>query len=71
MSITRLCDACNQPIKKAQHLELTARVVRTFDGETRDSSEQNYKDYCDGCIANGTALGDLLTGLRYKVRKGK
>lgn len=50
-------------------VELTAIVYHGNLGENQDSVEQVCGDYCDECLRNGDALTDLLSALKYKVKK--
>ena len=63
MSITRKCESCNQMIPQECYVELTVRILRTNEGDNQTTMEQTYGDYCDGCVANGSALEDLVAEL--------
>ena len=56
MGLTRSCDGCGQTIEQEQHIEVTARVLKTHGTEEQDTAHSNYGDFCDGCIASGDAL---------------
>jgi hypothetical protein len=67
MSMMRRCEACEKPIPQRQFVELTLRVLRSEQGENQDPVEQTFGDYCDGCVASGKAVEDLVSGLtKYK-----
>lgn len=67
MTMMRRCEACNQPIPQRQFVELSIRVLRSEQGESQDPVDQAFGDYCDGCVASGNAVEDLVSGLtKYK-----
>ena len=69
MSQTRVCGACQKPIYQVVNLEVTLRVVETNGAEVQDALTQSYDDYCNHCVQNGAAVGDLLKGLQPKYRR--
>ena len=67
MSMMRKCDACKQPIPQRQYVEVSLRILHPDRNEMQDPIEQVEGDYCDGCVASGEAIVDLVSGLtKYK-----
>lgn len=65
MSLTRRCDACGRMIDNGEHhIELQARVLKTDGSDTQDAVEDQFGDYCNGCIVSGAALRDLIPALK-------
>lgn len=56
-------------IKQIRYLEIIVRVLYTGGDQGQDCTEQVYDDYCDACIIDGKAITDILSGLKYKVKK--
>jgi hypothetical protein len=64
MSITRVCDSCDERIRKPTYLSLSVQVFRTSAPEDQHSTKEFEGDYCETCIDNGKALADLLSPLK-------
>lgn len=60
----RVCDACQKQIPQRQYLELSVRVLNPAENEEQDPTEELHGDYCDGCVAAGAAIEDLVGGLQ-------
>lgn len=67
MTLMHKCEACDQPILQKQFVELSLRVLWADRDESQDKVEEVRGDYCDGCVASGKAVDDLVSGLtKYK-----
>lgn len=67
MALARTCGACKRLIPQQHHVELTIRIIRTAGEPEQDALEETLDDYCDGCVATGEAINDLVSGLtKYK-----
>lgn len=65
--IMRKCDACKKPIPQKQFIEVSVRVMCSNQNEQQDPIEQFDGDYCDRCIASGSAIDDLVDAFtKYK-----
>ena len=60
MAMARTCDACKALIPQKQYVQLAVRVLKSNDSDTQDALEEYEGDYCDGCLASGAALEDLV-----------
>ena len=60
--MARICDSCKQLIvqKDDEYLEIQVRVLNATEGDSQDSKQQSYGDFCDDCIVSGDALATLL-----------
>lgn len=65
--MARVCDACGKAIEQDSFVELGARVLDPVENENQDAKRQAWGDYCDGCIASGAALADLLQQIDWKL----
>jgi hypothetical protein len=69
--MARQCDGCKELIyqKADEYVELSARVLDATEGDMQDSKAEAHRDYCDRCLADGTALRTLLAAIDWKVEK--
>lgn len=63
MSLAYKCDVCGKLIPQKLLLELACRVLNSDENPEQQAVEEIYGQYCDGCIASGTAIEDLVAQL--------
>jgi hypothetical protein len=63
VSLAHRCDSCGQVIQQEQFLELAVRVLKIDEDADQDAVEEHHADYCNDCVNNGAAVGDLLLAL--------
>lgn len=65
--MARICDECGNQIDQPEFLELTVRVLDPGEGQDQDNAAQGYGDFCDGCVASGKAIANLLKRVSWTL----
>ena len=68
MSLSRICDVCHQTITGQVYVELGARVLDPAEGVEQSELEAAHGDYCAMCLADGSALKDLVRALQHPLK---
>jgi hypothetical protein len=69
MSVARMCDGCRRLIEqdKGEAINLHLSVIDCEEDADQDGKTQATGDFCDTCLANGTALRKLLATVEWTL----
>lgn len=68
MSLKRFCDLCDSEIPRGErYYNMILRVMRDPDHD-EDELDQQYADFCYGCVQTGKASADLLHNYERRVK---